>query len=264
LAREKVIEYEQRLSRPGVAAPPNQEGYDVSSDDQLRGVTRRIEIKGLKQRWSGDATVALTGPQFDASRREPPDGFEYWLYVVDGLSTDSPRIHPILRPGAKVERVYLQAQDWLSEVDQTDRDRLTDNAVADLEVPIIEFSEIASINPTSSFVTRYPKSDLEDIVPVGGFLKCQPLDPSKELPPKGSLVMLLPAQFLLSGEEQDVVVGEFRWSVRQSLEGEPLYVEVSLRRKTPQPGFGPVTIRVTMGNWPSFRPYAVCQSLLDT
>jgi hypothetical protein len=264
LAREKVIEYEQRLSRSGVAAPPNQEGYDVSSDDQLRGVTRRIEVKGLQQRWTGDATVALTGPQFDASRRKPPDGFEYWLYVVDGLSTDSPRIHPILRPGAKVERVYLQAQDWLSEVDQTDRDRLTDNAVADLEVPIIEFSEIASINPTSSFVTRYPKSDLEDIVPVGGFLKCQPLDPSKDLPPKGSLVMLLPAQFLLSGEEQDVVVGEFRWSVRQSLEGEPLYVEVSLRRKTPQPGFGPVTIRVTMGNWPSFRPYAVCQSLLDT
>jgi hypothetical protein len=183
--------------------------------------------------------------------------------VVDGLSTDSTRIHPILKFAAKVERVYLQAQDWLGEVDQTDRDRFIDNAVADLEDPIIEFNEIASILATYSFVTRYPKSDLEDIVPIGSFLKCQPLDPANELPPKGSLVMLLPAQLQLSCEEQNVVVGEFRWSIRQSLDGKPLYVEVSLRRKTTQPCFGPITIRVTMENWPSFRPYAVCQSLLD-
>jgi len=263
-ARLKVIEYEQRRSRFAIAAQPNQAGYDISSDDQFRGVTRRIEVKGLLQRWVGDATVAMTGPQFDASRCEPPQGIEYWLYVVDGLGTDSPRVHPILRPAAKVERIYLQAQDWLSEIDQADRDRLSDKASADLGIPIIEFDEIAKKIPNFTFLTRYLKGDLTDILPVGGFLKCQPLDSAQELPTKGKLVMMLNTQIPSTDKGQGVLIGEFRWGLRQSLEGEDLYVEVSFRPRAQEPGFRPVTIKVTMKDWPSFRPYAVCEALLET
>ena len=263
VARKKVIEYEGRRGRPATLAASNQKGYDVSSDDRHRGVRRLIEVKGLQQRWTGDATVTLTGAQFDASRGAPPPGCEYWLYVVDGLGTDSPRIHPILRFAAKVERVYLQAQDWLSEVDQADRDTLTDASVARLGLPIVDFDGIVEQTPATEFLTRYPHEDLADLVPVGGFLKCLPLDPTGPLPPKGRLVMLLPGQTELPGSSGNPLVGEFRWSVRQSLAGESQYVEVSLRPKTADPDAKPVTIRVSMVNWPSFRPYAVCEPLVE-
>jgi hypothetical protein len=262
LAREKVIEFEERRGRPAKQASSTQEGYDVTSDDRLRGVTRLIEVKGLQQRWTGDATVTMTGAQFDASRNDPPAGHEYWLYVVDGLGTDSPRVHPILRPAAKVERVYLQAQDWIGEVDQADRDRLTDRAVAELGLPIVALNEIATVRPATAFITRYSRNDLADIVPVGGFLKCLPLASTAALPPKGRLVMLLPGQMAQGDEERAVAVGEFRWSIRQSLEGEPQYVEVSLRPKTADATAKPVTIRVPIADWPSFRPYAACEPVL--
>jgi hypothetical protein len=139
--------------------------------------------------------------------------------VVDGLGTDSPRIHPILRFAAKVERVYLQAQDWLSEVDQADRDRLTEASVEQLGLPIVDFDAIVETSPVTTFLTRYPKKDLADVVPVGGFLKCLPVDSTGPLPPKGRLVMLLPRQLEQTGTSSHPVVGELRWSVRQSLEG---------------------------------------------
>jgi hypothetical protein len=264
VARQKVIQYEERRGRPATMAATNQAGYDVSSDDRHRGVRRLIEVKGLQQRWTGDATVMLTGTQFDVSRAQPPTRCEYWLYVVDGLGTDSPRIHPILRFAAKVERVYLQAQDWLSEVDQADRDRLTEASVKQLGLPIVDFDAIVETSSVTSFLTRYPKNDLADVVPVGGFLKCLPVDSTGPLPPKGRIVMLLPRQFENTGTSIHPVVGELRWSVRQSLEGQSQYVEVSLRPKTADPGAKPVTIKVSMADWPRFRPYAVCEPLVET
>jgi hypothetical protein len=164
-----------------------------------------------------------------------------------------------------VERVYLQAQDWLTEVDWADRDRFTEASVAGLGIPILPFDEIARQPPGSPpFLTRYPKNDLADVVPVGGYLKCIPVDWMDPLPPKGKLVMLLPRQFENTGTSSRPVVGELRWSVRQSLEGISQYVEVSLRPKTTDPGATPVTIRVSMAGWPSFRPYAVCEPLVET
>jgi hypothetical protein len=162
-----------------------------------------------------------------------------------------------------VERVYLQAQDWLPEVDQADRDRLTEASVGRLGLPIVGFDVIAEQRPATAFITRYPNKDLADIVPAGGFLKCLPLDSTGPLPPKGRLVMMLPGQVDSAGSSGDPFVGEFRWSVRQSLEGETQYVEVSLRPKTADPGAKPLTIRVSMVNWPSFRPYAVCEPLVE-
>ena len=263
-AREWAIEHERRRGRPALAAAPNQKGYDIRSEDPLRGVIRLIEVKGLQQRWTGDATVTLTGAQFDASRGPAPPGCEYWLYVVDGLGTESPRVHPLLRPTAKVDRVYLQAEDWLGEVDQADRDRLPDAAVAGLGIPVVDYAEIANRRPTSVFLTKYPKADLADIVPVGGFLKCDPLGPAAELPAKGRLVMLLPSQLPPTGARLGALVGEFRWSLRQSLlEGDFQYVEVSLRPKTGEPGFNPVTVRIGMAEWPHFRPFAVCEPVRD-
>jgi hypothetical protein len=264
VARQKVVEYEERRGRPATTAATNQAGYDVSSKDRHRGVRRLIEVKGLQQRWTGDATVTLTGAQFDMSRGEPPPGCEYWLYVIDGLGTDSPRIHPIRQFAAKVERVYLQAQDWLSEVDQADRDRLADASVEALGLPIIEFGEIVEKSPATAFLIRYPKNDLSDIVPVGGYLKCLPVESTSPLPSKGRLVMLLPQQIDATSTSCHPTVGELRWSVRQSLEGESQYVEVSLRPKTADPSAKPLTIRVSVVAWSNFRPYAVCEPLMET
>lgn len=264
VARQKVVEYEVRRERPATKGTGNQEGYDVSSEDRHRGVKRLIEVKGLQQRWTGDATVTLTGPQFDAARLEPPPGCEYWLYVVDGLGTNSPRVHPIFRFAAKVERVYLQAQDWLPEVDQADRDRLTADLVERLDLPIVDFGSLVEKSPETAFLTRYSQNDLSDLVPVGGFLKCIPLNASTPLPAKGQLVMLLPRQVEGPDPLSRPLVGEFRWSVRQSLEGEPQFVEVSLRPKTANPDAKSTTIRIPMSNWSTFRPYAICEPLVDT
>ena len=263
-ARELVLRYERRRGRNATAASVNQAGYDIASEDSHRGVRRLIEVKGLQQRWLGDATVTMTGAQFDAARREPPPGCEYWLYVVDGVGTDSPNVYPILRPAAKVERVYLQAQDWACEADQADRNRLADELVAGLGLPIVEFGDIARLNPAAPFVTRYPKKDLSDVVTAGGFLRCLPLEPGAGLPPRGSLVMFMPSQLPQAGLDGNPVVGEFRWSPRQSPEGEPLHVDVTVRPKTADPDAKPLTERIPTANWSGFRPFAVCEAVTES
>ena len=56
---------------------------------------RLIEVKGVQGIWDGDATVAMTGPQFDAARAEQSEGVEYWLYVVDRVGSPEAKVYPL-------------------------------------------------------------------------------------------------------------------------------------------------------------------------
>ncbi len=108
-ARQKVFEYEQGEGRTPTIATRNQAGYDVSSVDDSSGHERKIEVKGLQGTWENDATVTMTGRQFDDACNKEGD---WWLYVVDNLGTDHPRVIPIRNPARGACRFYLYARHW--------------------------------------------------------------------------------------------------------------------------------------------------------
>jgi hypothetical protein len=108
-ARDAVIAYEVAYGRAASAAPPGQPGYDVESR-AIDGPIRRIEIKGNEAIWHGESSVKLSRRQFDDAR-EPGEGVEYWLYVVDELRTPRPRVLPI--PWTKKDlSFFFHAEDW--------------------------------------------------------------------------------------------------------------------------------------------------------
>jgi hypothetical protein len=107
LARELVVRYEKSQGRDAQPAAPFQAGYDVLSTG-LDG-TRKIEVKGLQGAWVDDATVSMTGRQFDDARSLEGD---WWLYVVENLGTSSPSVLPIPNPAKGTRAFYLNASHW--------------------------------------------------------------------------------------------------------------------------------------------------------
>lgn len=142
-AREVVIAFElESRGWEAVAAPKMQKGYDVISTDPRTGAKRRIEIKGASSSWTDDATVRLSYSQFhDAHDFEAPNE-DYWLYVVDRLGTDQPRVFPIKNPGKSTYWFYLQAQDWADDVsalEPSDADAQATNEGADAADDDVEY-----------------------------------------------------------------------------------------------------------------------------
>lgn len=120
--------------------PDNNRGYDIESVNRVRGETRRVEIKSMSATWNGTSTVSLSGPQFDDARSaalfaEP--ALDYWLYVVDQVHTNRPRVFRIHNPARKADAFYVQAQDW-------DRDceikivSMPTNEASDSELPVTD------------------------------------------------------------------------------------------------------------------------------
>jgi len=107
-AREAVVAYEADAGRAAEAMDRYQRGYDVLSRDPS-GRERKIEVKGLQGAWQGDATVSMTGAQFDDARTNEGD---WWLYVVENLGTDSPAVLPIHNPALGTRAFYLYADHW--------------------------------------------------------------------------------------------------------------------------------------------------------
>ncbi|MGE3853305.1 MAG: sacsin N-terminal ATP-binding-like domain-containing protein [Planctomycetota bacterium] len=121
-ARALVIEFENSEGRRAAEAPSLQPGYDVRSDEP-RGPLRHIEVKGLQGRWEDNATVQLSLRQFEDARLNDyrdDDGreIEWWVYVVDGLGTDSPRIHLLRNPVLEMRGFLLHASRWVDEVEE--------------------------------------------------------------------------------------------------------------------------------------------------
>ena len=104
-ARRIVMDYEQREGRQPKEADRYQAGYDVLSGDGKR----KIEVKGLQGAWQSDATVTMTGRQFDDARTQDGD---WWLYVVENLGTDHPSVIAIPNPAKGTSRFYLYARHW--------------------------------------------------------------------------------------------------------------------------------------------------------
>jgi hypothetical protein len=116
-ARAIVVRFEKARGWEATHASDGQRGYDVVSRNLKTGERRFIEVKGVGATWDDDATVRLTRAQFDDGRGFEGANEDYWLYVVDRLSADRPRVIAIRNPSQQSAWFYFQAQDWIREAE---------------------------------------------------------------------------------------------------------------------------------------------------
>jgi superfamily II DNA or RNA helicase len=108
-AMRAAMEYERRRGR----IPEDvsmREHYDILSRDPGTGEARYIEVKG---RSGFDLEVELTEEEFKLAREL---GERYWLYIVYGIGSGSPRILAIRDPARSIE--------WREEIARRYRARL--------------------------------------------------------------------------------------------------------------------------------------------
>jgi hypothetical protein len=259
-ARKVVVQYENDHRREAAEAAPNQEGYDVTSDDAARRVKRLIEVKGVRGIWQGDATVAMTGPQFDAARAEFLPGVEYWLYVVDRIGTSDERVYPLRWAAARVDRFYFFAQDWVPEVEKEAILPLNEEALRADGILIYELQDLLTEDPESRFAVRYRRENMHDVVQPGGVLLFRRLREDDPMPDIGSIVLIqhsgLPD---FPDGIKGIAAGEFHRSPRCTPDGQIQYTEVTLRARPSMPDWGPVRLKIEPDEWFNFLPYAVLE-----
>lgn len=94
-----VIEHEMMKGREARSMAHSNPGYDVISEGG--GDSRYIEVKGTEAAW-GERGVALTAPQFFYARENPDR--DHWMYVVEDVFSQTPKVHEIHSPSKKVNR----------------------------------------------------------------------------------------------------------------------------------------------------------------
>ena len=113
-ARDAVCKYEIERGRTPKQMPLTHPGYDLVSQDLVRGTQRLIEVKGVAGEWNKTG-VGLSKLQFTNAQEYPE---QYWLYVVEFVS-DPPnmRIHPIAKPATQVTSFMFDGN-WRAVVDE--------------------------------------------------------------------------------------------------------------------------------------------------
>jgi hypothetical protein len=114
VARDAVCKYEIARGRTPKQMPLTHPGYDIASQDMVRGTQRLIEVKGVAGEWNKTG-VGLSKLQFTHAQEYPE---QYWLYVVEFVS-DPPnlRIHPIAKPATQVTSFMFDGN-WRAVVDE--------------------------------------------------------------------------------------------------------------------------------------------------
>jgi hypothetical protein len=113
-ARDAVCKYEIARGRAPRQMALTHPGYDILSQDMVRGTQRLIEVKGVAGEWNKTG-VGLSKLQFTNAQEYPE---QYWLYVVEFVS-DPPnmRIHPIAKPATQVTSFMFDGN-WRAVVDE--------------------------------------------------------------------------------------------------------------------------------------------------
>lgn len=93
-AMEIAMDYERRHGRIPEDVS-KKEHYDIRSFDPKTGEVRYIEVKG---RWPLDISVELTKAEYEFGEEH---GENYWLYIVYGFKTGSPRLLAMRNPVRK-------------------------------------------------------------------------------------------------------------------------------------------------------------------
>lgn len=98
-AIEIAINYEEIKGRIPAEMPHNHPGYDIESTDQSRLSARFIEVKAVRGDWNNTG-IALSKEQFAKAQSM---NSTYWIYVVDRVETENPRLFCINDPASKAE-----------------------------------------------------------------------------------------------------------------------------------------------------------------
>lgn len=113
-ARAAVCKFEIARGRTPKQMPLTHPGYDIVSQDTVRGRQRLIEVKGVAGEWNRTG-VGLSRLQFTNAQEYPE---QFWLYVVEWVS-DPPnmRVHPIAKPATQVTSFMFDGN-WRAVVEE--------------------------------------------------------------------------------------------------------------------------------------------------
>jgi sacsin len=155
-AVEIVIEHEQKKGRKARSMAHLNAGYDIISEGE--GETRYIEVKGTEAAW-GERGVAMTPTQFFYARENSDR--DHWLYVVEDVFSQSPRIHKIQNPSEKVDRFVFDGG-WrqAAESDQVAGVKMSIPSSGD---QVIENNQIVGVVESTLASGRFPLVIYKDL-----------------------------------------------------------------------------------------------------
>ncbi|MEM0050394.1 MAG: DUF3883 domain-containing protein [Candidatus Bathyarchaeia archaeon] len=96
----RAMEYAMKYEKESGRLPEDvskMEHYDIRSVDPKTGEVRYIEVKG---RWYLDVTVELTEAEYEYAKKLKDN---YWLYIIYGFSTGTPRLLAIRDPVRNIQ-----------------------------------------------------------------------------------------------------------------------------------------------------------------
>ncbi|MBC8503891.1 MAG: DUF3883 domain-containing protein [Chloroflexi bacterium] len=115
-----VIKYEGDHGRDAEDMEETQknfEGFDVRSVDRNDpSVIRYIEVKSTSGLWDSANPAQMHKAQFETAQER---GESYWLYVVEQVESDDPKIHRIKNPANRVD-VFMFDHGWQPLADATE------------------------------------------------------------------------------------------------------------------------------------------------
>ncbi len=115
------------------------------------------------------------------------------------------------------------------------------------DVPLYDFAQLAAngppaavgvaappgVEPGGLFAIRYPRRDLDELVPPGGLAYFRRLPADAPLPARGTIVLV---RHLALAQTGGLAAGELRWGRRLSPLTQATHVQVTLRPRSRQPG----------------------------
>jgi hypothetical protein len=112
----KAIEFILSREPAWRRTPSNNPGYDLYQADEGGNTTQWCEVKAMTGGLD-DHPVGLSRTQFDCAREH---GAVYWLYVVEHVGTDAPRVIRIQDPAGKA-RTFTFGHGWIDVAEWEDR-----------------------------------------------------------------------------------------------------------------------------------------------
>jgi hypothetical protein len=114
-SREKInrsgIEFVLNRERAEGRVPEEQDhfnpGYDICSRDEHGNTVRFIEVKSTNGPWDGFG-IGLSSTQFNMAQEKKE---MYWLYVVERVASDNPKLHRIQHPVQHIDEYRLD-DEW--------------------------------------------------------------------------------------------------------------------------------------------------------
>ena len=104
-SRKIICQYEIKHGRVPKEMPQDNPGYDIKSSNGKTGEIRYIEIKGKIGDWD-KLGVSVSTNQFMFSYKKET---ESWLYIVDRVYQENPRIYPIPNFARKVSSIMFDS-----------------------------------------------------------------------------------------------------------------------------------------------------------